>query len=193
MAHWYCPLWKVWPSLHQKNSPILSTVVNCWSLIHVRGQILKNSFSQSVIFIPVDKASRTCLADLTWDNLVTRPKHRSWDHCIHRSGSTFRTLWISQLRALSRSITPWTLRKNHISAACTAREMAWHSFSHYPRFMTIDENLNKDRFKTDSFTVFESSRFANKELQSSHRTAMVYQSVYHSFIHFIWKGDSRHT
>jgi len=43
----------------------------------------------------------------------------SWDLSMRRSGSTFRALRISQLRLLSGSVTPWTLRKNPISAACS--------------------------------------------------------------------------
>ena len=43
----------------------------------------------------------------------------SWNLSIWRSGSTFRAVRISRLRSLSRSVTPWTLRKSSISAACT--------------------------------------------------------------------------
>jgi len=47
--------------------------------------------------------------------------YRSCDLSIRGNGSTFRALRISQLGTLSRSVTatPWTLRKNLISAACT--------------------------------------------------------------------------
>jgi len=41
------------------------------------------------------------------------------DLSIQRSGSTFRALQISQQRTLSRSVIPWTLRKNPITAAFT--------------------------------------------------------------------------
>jgi len=60
---------------------------------------------------PVGAVSRTRLSDLYWNILVTWPNHRSWDICIRRSGSTFWALRISQLRSLSRSVTPRTLRK----------------------------------------------------------------------------------
>ena len=63
---------------------------------------------------PAGLPTSTCLANLSWDFLDTWPRQRiycSWDFSIRRSGSTFRTLRISQLRTLSRSVTPWTHRK----------------------------------------------------------------------------------
>jgi len=65
-------------------------------------------------------ASRTCIADLSWNILITLPSHGNWDLSLRRGCSTFKVLRVSQLRTLSRSITPpWTLRKNPISAAVT--------------------------------------------------------------------------
>ena len=56
----------------------------------------------------------------SWDIIVTRWKHRHWDLSIRkRNWSIFRVLGNSELRTLSRSVTPWTLRKNPICAACT--------------------------------------------------------------------------
>ena len=51
--------------------------------------------------------------------LVTWPHHRSWDLWIRKSGLTFKVLRIALLPTLSRSVTPWSLRKNPIFAACT--------------------------------------------------------------------------
>jgi len=39
---------------------------------------------------PVGVASRTCLANLSWDILDAWPNQRSWDISIQRSGSTYR-------------------------------------------------------------------------------------------------------
>jgi len=50
---------------------------------------------------------------------VSEPLYSRCDLSIRRSGSPFRALRISPLRTLSRSITPWTLHKDPISAACT--------------------------------------------------------------------------
>jgi len=53
----------------------------------------------------VGVASRTCVANLSWDILVTWPKHCSRDLSIMmRYGSTVRALRISQLHILSRSM-----------------------------------------------------------------------------------------
>ena len=69
----------------------------------------------------VGLASRPCLASRLWGILATWPNQRGWDLSIRRNGWTFRTQAqrISHLRTLSRSFTPWTLRKSPISAACT--------------------------------------------------------------------------
>ena len=65
-------------------------------------------------------ASRTCLANVSWDILDTWPNQRSWDLSIRRSGSTFRAFRNSQLRILQPlRVTPRTPCKNPISAACT--------------------------------------------------------------------------
>jgi len=50
-------------------------------------------------------------ANLSWDNLDTRPNQRSWNRSIQGSGSTFSDLRISQMRTLSRGDTPRILRK----------------------------------------------------------------------------------
>jgi len=67
---------------------------------------------------PVGLARKTCLASISWGILDTWPNQRSWDLSIRRSGSTFRALRFSQLRTLSRSVTPLALHKNPIAAAC---------------------------------------------------------------------------
>jgi len=67
---------------------------------------------------PMGLASRTCLANISWDILDTWLNQRSWDLSIRRSGSAFRARRISQLRILSRCVTPWALHDNPISAAC---------------------------------------------------------------------------
>jgi len=55
------------------------------------GQLLRH--------FPVGVGGRTCLANRYWDTLVTCPIHHSWDFSIQkRRSSTFRALWISQLR-----------------------------------------------------------------------------------------------
>ena len=59
----------------------------------------------------------TCLASLSWGILDKWPNQYICTPSIRRSGSTFKALRISQLRTLSRSVTPGTLRKNPISAA----------------------------------------------------------------------------
>jgi len=65
-------------------------------------------------------ASRTCLDNLSCGILRTRlPNQRNCDIAVRRRGLTFKALRISQLRTLSRSVAPQTLRKNPIYAACT--------------------------------------------------------------------------
>jgi len=81
-------------------------------------------------------ASRTCLANLSWDILVMWPKHPCCDLSIRRrGGSKFRAVRISLLRTfLQKSqLCSWYLR--------------YQSFSHFPTIMTIGEDRNKDRFK----------------------------------------------
>ena len=80
--------------------------------------------------------------------------------CTMRNGLAFRATWISQLRTLSRSVTPWTLRKKTISAICT-----WDSFL---SVITQDSWLyvkigTKTDLKTDNFAVFENSSFVTTE------------------------------
>ena len=57
-------------------------------------------------------ASRSCLADNSWNILDTWMNQRSWDICIRWNDSTFRTLRSTQRYTLSRSVTPWTPRKH---------------------------------------------------------------------------------
>jgi len=57
---------------------------------------------------------------------------------------------------------PWTLRKNPISAACTW----WYYFSHYPIFMTTGKDRTKTNWKTDSFAVFDNSRFVKQRFSN---------------------------
>jgi len=64
--------------------------------------------------------SRGCLANLYWGIQDTWPNQPCWDFSIRRNGSTFVVLRIWQLRTLSRSVAPWTLRKNPVSAAWTS-------------------------------------------------------------------------
>jgi len=55
------------------------------------GQLLRH--------FPVGVGGRTCLANRYWDTLVTCPIHHSWYFSIQkRRSSTFRALWLSQLR-----------------------------------------------------------------------------------------------
>jgi len=56
----------------------------------------------------VGLASKACLASLLYGVLDTWPNKRSCDILIRTSGSTFSALQISQLRTLSRSVTPGT-------------------------------------------------------------------------------------
>ena len=56
-------------------------------------------------------ASMNFFGDLFRGILIMWPIHHSWDLSNRGSGSTLRALRISQLRTLSRSDTPWTLRK----------------------------------------------------------------------------------
>jgi len=117
-----------------------------------RGQARSEMLSRHLVLcrplgsFPMSVASMTCLANLWWDILVTWPDQRSWDLSIRKTGLTFRALWISQLRDLSRSVTPWTLRRNPVSAACT-----WDNIlSVMPNIhdqLTTGEDWNKDRFK----------------------------------------------
>ena len=68
----------------------------------------------------VGVASRTCLANLSCGILGTWPNQRSWDLSIRKSaGLTARALRISDLRCLSRSVTPRILRKYPTSAVCS--------------------------------------------------------------------------
>jgi len=70
----------------------------------------------------------------------THVRNRYIDICAisipSRCDFTFRALRISQLRTLSRNVTPRIHRKNHLR----------HYFGHYPRFKTIGKDRNKDRF-----------------------------------------------
>ena len=84
------------------------------------------------------------LRRLSWGILDTYLNQR-WDLTIRwRNGSTFSVLRISQLRTFSRSVTPWTLCKDPMSAACIWEDSF---FSHDPRFITIGKDPNKNRFK----------------------------------------------
>jgi len=79
-----------------------------------------------------------------------------WDLSNRKSGMTFRALRISNLCILPRSVTPWTLRKNPISAACS-----WESI---PLVVTRGSGLQtrietKSDLKTERFAIFESSCF----------------------------------
>ena len=91
---------------------------------------------------PRDVASRSCLASLSWDILDTLPGKRYWELSIRRNGSTFRALWISQLRTLLHNDNPSTIRKNPISASCISEITLFQSLC--PRFMTTGEDRNKD-------------------------------------------------
>ena len=68
-----------------------------------------------------------CLADHSWDILVTWTNHNGWDLSTWRSVSTFRTSLISQLSTVVNCHTV-NSSQNPISAACTR-----NSVSHYPR------------------------------------------------------------
>ena len=80
----------------------------------------------------------------------------TWDLSIRRSGVIFRALRMSNLCSLSRRVTPWTLRKNPISAACS-----WESIllvvtrGSWPQVRIG----RKTDLKTERFAIFESSRF----------------------------------
>jgi len=110
--------------------------------------------------ITVGAASRIFLANISWDILDTWSNQRIWDISIRRSGSTFRASRISQLHALSRSVTSWPLRKNLISVACT-----WDNVL---LFITQDSWPpvrigKKTELKTDSNVVLENFHFVTTE------------------------------
>ena len=47
------------------------------------------------------------------------------------------------LTSVSPFVTPRTLQKSHLWRL----HLSWYSFGHYPKFMTIGKDRNKDRFK----------------------------------------------
>ena len=96
-------------------------------------------------FFSVSVANRTCLANFSWDILDTWPNQLSWDLPILRSGSTFKPDFANFTAA-------HFVTKCHIVCSSKNTHLCYmflkqHSFSHYPRFMDIGENRNKDRFK----------------------------------------------
>jgi len=91
---------------------------------------------------PLDEASRTIsLANISCGILVTWLNNRSWNLSIWRKrGSTLRNLRMSQLRTLSRSVTPW--RKCNLCRL----HLRYYSFNHCPVFLTVGEIRKKHRF-----------------------------------------------
>ena len=101
---------------------------------------------------PVCLASKACLGSLSWGILLTWPNHLSWDLSIRRSnGSTLRDFRISELRTLINSVTPSIRRKKtHFG-----RLPLWsHAYGHYPWFMTISENEEKNCFENWGLCFF---------------------------------------
>ena len=102
--------------------------------------------AQSLGRFPVGVVSRSCLANLLWDVLVTWPKQRSWDLSIRRSDSTVRAVRMLQLRPWSRSVTLWIFRKNPICVVCTW-DRIFSVITQDSCPLTIGEDRNKDRCK----------------------------------------------
>jgi len=64
----------------------------------------------------------------------------------------------------STNFTVYTVNFSQKSELCRLYLSSCTNFqSLWARFMTIDEDRNKDRFKTDSFAVFERSSFVTTE------------------------------
>jgi len=111
-----------------------------------------------------------------WDILDILPNERSWDLLIWSiSVSTFRALRISQLRTLSRGITPRTLRKNPISAA-------WSRDS-IPSVMNQNswpcDHRNKDRFKI-ALPCLKAAGVSTQSDEASAELHLLHQSVHQS-------------
>ena len=58
--------------------------------------------------------------------------------------------------------------------------LRYRSSKHYPRFLTIDEKRNKDRFESRCFAEFESSRLITRGNKSSTILRVFYHPPYHS-------------
>ena len=78
---------------------------------------------------PVGLASRTCLASLSLGILDKWPNPRNYDLSIWRSGSTFRALRFSQLRSLSRSVTPGVKRGRQVGQNALGAEKSQQCLS----------------------------------------------------------------
>ena len=79
---------------------------------------------------------------------------------------------ISELRALLNSVTPSILRKNLISD--TSTNLWSHSFGHFSRFMTIDENGDKNCFENWKLCLFRLFSFHDNQIVlSSHYSTSI--------------------
>ena len=133
------------PSVHTKTGPS-----------KVGDVVTRHLVLEPLDCFPADAASRTCLVNLSWAILETWSNHPAWIFRIRKFGVTFRTLRISNLCFLSRSVIPWTLRKNPISAACS-----WESILLVVTRGSWSQTRieKKTDLKTESFAIFESSSF----------------------------------
>ena len=97
---------------------------------------------------------------------MARP--RSWDLSNRKSGVTFRALRISNLCILSRSVTPWTLRTNPISAACSCESIPLVvTWGWWPQ-TRIETKTKRKALRSLKAPVFTT------EQQSSRRTAFAF-------------------
>ena len=116
-------------------------------------------------------ASKACLGSLSWGILLTWTNHLNWDLSIPRSnGSMLRDFRISELLTLLNSVTSLILHKNFLWS---------HTFGHYPRFMIISENGDKNCFENWELCLFWEFLFHdNRVVQSSHYcTNLVYSGI----------------
>jgi len=98
--------------------------------------------------------------------------HPNWiSLSLVRITCSFRVSRISQLHILWKILTPWTLRQNPISPACT-------HLSHHPRFMTMRWRLGKRPLR--KLRGVRKLRFVTTKRWSCPILSYLCQSVYQS-------------
>jgi len=102
-----------------------------WSLVSLLGH-----FS-------VGEASRTFLTNLTMEIMGTWLNQHSWDLSTHRKSSKYGFVNFTSAYFVAKCQAMNTLLK---SCICHLH-MRSHCFRHFPRFMTMGEDQNKDQFK----------------------------------------------
>ena len=127
----YLIIWTRHSLLAKNNDNFLNRQFKCpYSLIHFRARFyigegrggssprwIRNTSRSTTAFPPMQQQDLPRQCFLSDSGHMAEPI--TWDLSIRRSGVIFRALRISSLCILSRSVTPWTLRKNPNFAACS--------------------------------------------------------------------------